>query len=81
MEFLFECSIQYLIHEMLSWILKEKFHISKHLTIKKLLVQLHSFKKDWIEQPIVLAPTKLEPVAPSYKDHFISKAYYMPWVK
>jgi len=38
-------------------------------------------KKDWIEQPIVLAPTKLKPAAPSCWDGFCSKAYYMPLVK
>ena len=37
-------------------------------------------KKDWIELPIFLAPTKLKPAAPpSY--HFRGKAYYMRWVK
>ena len=38
-------------------------------------------KKDWIEQPIVLAPTKLKPAAPSCWYHFRGKAYCMPWVK
>ena len=38
-------------------------------------------KEDWIEQPIVLAPTKLKPAAPSCWDHFLGKAYCMPWVK
>ena len=38
-------------------------------------------KKDWIEQLIVLAPTKLKPAAPSCWDHFRGKAYHMPWVK
>ena len=38
-------------------------------------------KKDWIEQPIVFAPTKLKPAAPSCWDHFRGKAYSMPWVK
>ena len=40
-----------------------------------------SQKKDWIEQPIVLAPTKLKPAAQSCWDHFRAKAYFMPWVK
>ena len=34
-------------------------------------------KKDWIEQPIVLAPTQLKPAAPSCWDHFRGKAYCM----
>ena len=38
-------------------------------------------KKDWIEQPIVLAPTKLKPAAPSRWDHFRGKAYCMSWKK
>ena len=38
-------------------------------------------KKDWIEQPIVLAPAKLEPAVPCCWDHFRGKAYYMLWVK
>ena len=31
-------------------------------------------KKDWIEQPLVLAPTKLKPAAPYCWDHFGGKA-------
>ena len=38
-------------------------------------------KKDWIEQPIVLASTKLKTAAPSCCDHFRGEAYYVPWVK
>ena len=38
-------------------------------------------KKDWMEQPIILAPTKLKPAAPPCWDHFRSKAYCMLWVK
>ena len=34
-------------------------------------------KKDWIEQPIVPAPTKLKPVAPSCWDHFRDKAKWV----
>jgi len=37
-------------------------------------------KKDWIEQTIVLAPTKLQ-AGSSCWDHFRGKAYCMPWVK
>ena len=38
-------------------------------------------KKDWIEQPIVLAYTKLKPATPSFWGHFRSEAYYMPKAK
>ena len=31
-------------------------------------------RKDWIEQPIVRAPTKLKPTTPSCWDHFHGKA-------
>ena len=37
-------------------------------------------KKDWIEEPIVPAPTILKPAAPSCWDDFRDKAHYMPWV-
>ena len=48
---------------------------------KQVIVTVLKKKKDWIEQPIVLPPTKLNPGAPSCWDHFRGEAYYMPWVK
>ena len=38
-------------------------------------------KRELIEQPIVLAPTKWKAAAQSCWDHFHVKAYYMPWVQ
>ena len=40
-----------------------------------------SKKKGCVEQPTVLAPTKLKPGAPSCWNHFRGRAYYLPWVK
>ena len=58
-------------------------HLKKVISFSRyaLSVSLTDLKKDWIEQPIVLAPTKLKPAAPSCWDHFRGKAYYVPWVK
>ena len=58
-------------------------HLKKVISFSRyaLSVSLTDLKKDWIEQPIVLAPTKLKPAAPSCWDHFRGKGYYVPWVK
>ena len=65
--------IQDIIVNLEWWVFSEYTDVVQPTDLKRI--------EDWIEQPIVLARTKLKTAAASCWDHFRGKAYCMPWVK